>query len=265
MKKLYIVKLGGSVITQTSVPGRSRPATISRLFDELRDNLNGKQVILGHGAGSFAHVPAKKFRVSEGLVNKESSRGAAITQYSASQLHQIVMRKALDAGLCPVSFSPSASATANAGRITTWDINPLRLAIKNGFLPITHGDVVMDKAQGVSVASTEEVFRYLAARFRPYCIITATDVDGIFTSDPKTDDAAELIPEVNSDNISEMLKLAKGSQKTDVTGGMRGKLEHLYLIARQTGTHCLILNANEKGRLGMALSGRKVRGTLIRA
>ena len=159
MNGLYLVKLGGSVITDINHPNIARVTVIDRLMGEVKRAQGNNKIILGHGAGSFGHVVAHKFRVTEGLKDGRSRRGAALTQFSAAELHAIVMKRALKAGLPALSFSPSTGVIARKGRIMSWDIAPISSALRSGFLPIGYGDVVLDDAQGVSVASTEEIIR----------------------------------------------------------------------------------------------------------
>ncbi len=264
MKRLYLVKLGGSVITDIKHPNIARTIVIDRLMSEVKRALKTNDIILGHGAGSFGHVIAHKFKVIEGLRNRNSRRGAALTQFSASELHAIVMRRALKAGIPALSFSPSTGVISRKRRIISWDVKPIRKVLDYGFVPIGYGDLVIDEAQGVSVASTEEIIRHLAMKLKPDRIIVGTDVDGIFTADPKSDRNARLIKRVDSHNIKEVLKMVGGSKKIDVTGGMKGKLEHLYSISKETGTVCQIVNASRKGVLYSALTGEKT-GTIISA
>ena len=91
MQRLYLVKLGGSVITDIKRPNVARISVIDRLMKEVKRAQGKNKIMLGHGAGSFGHVVAHKFKVNEGLKNQGSMRGAAITQLSASELHAIVM------------------------------------------------------------------------------------------------------------------------------------------------------------------------------
>lgn len=245
--------------------GIALESALSGIFSEIKSSRLEGKLIIGHGVGSFAHVPAKKFRTTEGNSGRRSILGASITQHSALELHDIVIRKAIASGLPAFSFSPSSAALARGRTICEWDTSPIKEALAQGFVPITHGDVVADSVQGFSVASTEEVFSYLAAELKPGRIVIGTDVDGIFDDDPKSNPDASLIEEVNRHNIAEITRYAKGSRKVDVTGGMRSKLEYLYNISMKTGAECIIINAKRKGRVRSALLGMKVIGTKINA
>ena len=209
-------------------------------------------------------MPAKRYRINEGIVSKDSIKGAAITQYAAAELHMLVIKELIANGINAISFPPSAGS-AKKGRMSTWDLGPMKNAISSGFTPVTRGDMVIDSAKGITIISTEGAFEYLASKLKPGRIIIAGDTDGVFTADPKIDRNAELIPRVSSGNINKALAGAGASLKIDVTGGMATKLKSLYLISERTGTTCQIINATVPGRLRSALSGKRVRGTVVKA
>ncbi|MDE1856513.1 MAG: isopentenyl phosphate kinase family protein [Candidatus Micrarchaeota archaeon] len=264
--KLYLVKIGGSVITDIKRPNTARRTEIRRLSTEIKKALaSGKKVIIGHGGGSFPHTVAHKYMVHKGFVNGDSRMGASLTQHSAASLNSIVMEQLLEDGIQAVSFPPSAGAVAKDCRIVDWNMNPIKQALKDGFVPVTYGDVVLDRKQGVCIASTEEVFRYLAYKLRPYKIVIGTDVDGLFTADPKIDRQASMIREIGPRNIAYALNFASKSRKVDVTGGMKTKLVDVYKISKRTGAICQIVNARVPGRIEKALEDLRVLGTVINA
>ncbi len=265
MKGLILVKLGGSSITDIEKPNVARHDVIKRLANEVKSASANKKIILGHGSGSFGHVLAKKYRTHEGLINEDSLLGAALTQNVAAQLHRIVIDEFCNAGINALSFPPSSNAITKNRKITHWNVRPIKHALKNGFLPVTCGDVVLDSELGVTIASTEEAFSYLAKKLKPEKIILGGDTDGVFTANPKLVKDAKLIEEINSSNIDEALRGAGASTKVDVTGGMKTKLEYAYNIAKLYNTKCQIVNINVPGRLHSAIIGEKILGTVIKA
>ncbi len=262
--ELYLVKIGGSVITDIRKRSTAKPKEIRRIFGEIRPYLENKRIVVGHGSGSFAHIPAHRYKVNQGMVNAGSMKGASITQGVAADLHRIVFDCAVAAGVNPLSFAPSSGALAKNGSIQKWDMSPMKKALESGFLPITYGDVVVDSAKGFCVASTEEVFRHIAKSIMPKRIVIGTDVDGIFDCDPKKNADAEMIKRVGRDNIGKILDLAGDSTKVDVTGGMKTKVRYLYNMSKETGAVCQIINLRSPGNLKKALSGGKI-GTVISA
>ena len=259
------IKIGGSAITDINKEGTAKKEEIKRLLNEIKPCLNKKKVLVGHGSGSFAHIPAHKYKLNLGLTEKDSLYGASVTQSAAAKLHRIVVECAVQEGLSTFSFSPSTTAVAKGGRIFNWDVSAIEEAFELGFLPITYGDVVLDKKQGVCIASTEEVFRALSKKIKPEKLIIGTDVDGIFDKDPKLSPDATLIKEVNKNNIKDVLNYSGKSTKIDVTGGMKSKVSHLYEISKETGAVCQIVNLQKPGRLKDAILGNEVIGTIINA
>ena len=263
MKKIVLVKIGGSSITNINVVNSAKIEAISRLATEIKEGGKKFNVLLGHGGGSFPHVPAHKYKTGLGLINEKSHLGASLTQSSASELHSIVMQQLIKHDIPAFSFPPSASAIAKDRRIVKWDIEPIKKALDNGFMPVTYGDVVLDLKQGVCISPTEELFRYIASKLRPTQIIIGTDVDGVYTCDPKTSKEAKLIPLIDSNNINSVSADVGKLRKFNVTGGMGSKIRFLHNISVNMGTECIILNANKKNRLKDALMGKTVISTKI--
>jgi isopentenyl phosphate kinase len=264
MKDLCLVKIGGSVITDTHRANTPRIAEMRRLAKELRAASAKKSIIIGHGSGSFGHVVAHRYRTNEGLVNSQSMKGAALTRHIAAQLSQIFIEQLLRSGINAFHFAPSAGAVAANGRIVGWNIEPIREALKRGFMPVINGDVVIDTKKGFCIASTEEGLRYLATKLKPSMVIVSSDTDGVFTADPNTDKNAELIRLVTRKNINKIRGYVGGSRKVDVTGGMRTKLDYVYEIAKETGATCMIINAKVPGRLRNAILGKRIIGTVVK-
>jgi isopentenyl phosphate kinase len=88
--KLFFLKLGGSLITKKE-PYKLNLKKIREVAREifiLRKKYKFK-LLLGNGAGSFAHISAKKFRTKEGYINKRSKIGHCIVQDDASTLKML--------------------------------------------------------------------------------------------------------------------------------------------------------------------------------
>ncbi len=261
-----MVKIGGGSITDQNKPRTAKREEISRLLSEIdrARRAAGLDVIIGHGSGSFGHVPAKEYRVAEGLINNDSIKGAVITKSVANELNSIVIEEAVKLGIPAFSFSPSCFSYAEGRKLTSGIVDHIKYALSRGFIPIVHGDVVFDLKQGVAIASTEEVFRFLSEKITPSEIILATDVDGIYDKDPVKYDDAKLIESVDSSNIDRVLFGAGEAHKIDVTGGMKAKVSLIYEMVKRTNALGRIVNATSKGVLEGAMMGKPVRQTIIK-
>ena len=261
---LVMVKLGGSLLTDKNRKESLRKATLKRLCREIHSARKKRdlRLIVGHGGGSFPHYPAHKYRVADGLRGKESLKGFALTNDAAARLNRFVVKELVKAGENAVSVQPSAWMVKERGRVKKAFIEPFKLYLKNGLLPVPYGDAVADYGRGVAIASTEEILGELALRLGSKRMLVVAKTAGVFTDDPLKNKKAELVPLINKGNYAHVRKMLKGSYGRDVTGGMLQKVDELYRLARK-GVSCRVISGEEKGALREALLGKKL-GTLVR-
>lgn len=254
---MLLVKLGGSVLTDKSRLRTPRKAAIARLTKELADL--GDDLILVHGAGSFGHILARKYRLN-GPAAPGKAKGAALVQRDVRALDDLVVGGLLKAGLAPVALPPSAVLTVEDDHVVSFDLAPFREYVHQGFTPVTFGDVVRDRTRGVAVCSGDLLMLELAKAFRPRCVVFAADVDGLFTEDPKRGRDARLLLSVSDADLPLIdFGPAKGA---DVTGGIETKVRRMLEIATHAD-ETMIVNGNVKNRLRDALRGRIVIGTRV--
>lgn len=263
--ELLLIKLGGSVITHKQRPRTVRRKRLRDLAEELAGALarTEARVILGHGSGSFGHVVAAEHGVHEGISGPGGARGAALTQREAAELHRIVIGALLDAGLPAWSLSPSSSMVADAGRPGRFDVEPVRLALQAGLLPVTHGDVVLDAARGSAICSTETALVAIARGLAEQGVVPRRalwlgDTDGVWDADGLT------IPRVGLADRARLEERVGGARATDVTGGMRHRLAATFELA-ELGVDSWILDGRDRGVLSAAILGRPRGGTRVTA
>jgi len=256
---MFLIKLGGSVITDKARECCFRPETMDRLAAELKKA--GKEVMLVHGAGSFGHILARKYKLSEGYKEDSQIFGFAHTQATVQKLNTLVLERLQEQGLPAISVPPHAMLTFDRHHPTLVNYSLLRSYVKEGFLPVTFGDVVLDSKLGFSICSGDTLMQLLAREFLPEKVIFVLDEDGLYTANPKTDSSASFIEQTTIKEL-EMLKLTANTH-ADVTKGMEGKLETIKEIAK-LGIDTILLNGNVHNRLLDTLQGRKTRCTVIR-
>jgi isopentenyl phosphate kinase len=264
------IKLGGSVITDKTREEAPDLAMIGRLAREVRAALDADQdlrVILGHGSGSFGHVYARRYGIHGGLAPDADWRGFALTAGAALRLNRFVVDAMLEAGVPALALQPSATLMAKRGQLTRWDTANLALALQRGLVPVVHGDVAFDAAQGSAIISTEQLLVHLAAtpELRPGRIVLVGEA-GVFTADPRLDPGAGRISRIDTRNVDAVLAGAGGSHGVDVTGGMRSKVELMWGLVRAAPGLTVQLVGPEPGLVARALLGRADgEGTLIGA
>jgi len=263
------LKLGGSLITDKAVPRTPRPDVLRRLAQEIaeaREANPALRLLLGHGSGSFGHVPAHQYGTRQGVCTPEQWRGFAEVWRQANALNRLVVDVLYEAELPVVSFPPSASVTARDGQVAAWDITPLQAALEAGLLPVVQGDVIFDTVRGGTILSTEEIFEHLARHLHPARLLLAGIEPGVWeTYPPRLDGAsAGIVPEINPENFSEVLPGLGGARVADVTGGMASKVgQMLALVQALPGLEVLIFSGLKPGLVREVLLGG-MEGTKIR-
>ena len=252
------MKLGGSVLTDKARLRTPRRATIRRLAAELATIRQPLLVV--HGAGSYGHILARRHKLNEGGVSASKRVAATRVQQDVKELDGIVVNAFIEAGIAAIPIPPSAVLSLNDGMVVTADLTPFLEFSSMGFTPVTFGDVVRDLRRGVAVCSGDVMMLELARAFRPERAVFATDVDGLFTADPKRRRDASLLEVVRPKDL-EGIEFST-AKRTDVTGSIEGKVRRMFEIAEHVG-ECLIVNGNVKNRVRDALRGRRVAGTRV--
>ena len=258
MKRLLILKLGGSVITHKDQNYTAHKENIKRLSQEIAD-ANQYPLIIVHGGGSFGHPHAKKHDIANGLKPDPQLIGFSETHQAMLQLNKIIVDSLLEAGVPAFSLSASSMMRTDGKRLNVFDPEIVKHFIESGMVPVLFGDAVLDSKQGVAILSGDQLIAKLASAFNAKNVVFGSDVDGIFTDNPKINPEAELI---ESFSISNVKANVGNTTHTDVTGGMLGKLSEAAEVVK-TGSEVLMINAYTPGRVKSAILGEKVIGTKL--
>jgi isopentenyl phosphate kinase len=261
--KLTFLKLGGSLITDKDKPHTVKPQTLARLAREIAAAIEQEpeiSLLVGHGSGSFAHVPASRYQTRLGVQTAEEWRGFLAVWSEAFELHTQVIRSLHEAGIPAVSFSPSAMIMARSGRVLSWDTAPIRSALLAGLVPVVYGDAIFDDQIGGTILSTEELFSYLARQLHPDRLLIAGIEPGVWADYPERQ---HLIGEIRPVSMEDIYSHLSGSSATDVTGGMASKVvEMVELVQVVPGLEVLIFSGMEAGLTVRVMTGEAA-GTRI--
>ncbi|UCD14010.1 MAG: isopentenyl phosphate kinase family protein [Thermoplasmatales archaeon] len=255
---MFIVKLGGSVITDKSKKYFFKRQVMKRLSSELKKA--NKETLLVHGAGSFGHILAKEHMLNQGYKSNKQLQGFSLTHAMVQKLNSLVLESLHDRGIAAVSIPPHAILKLDDHKPVKMDYNIFREYLDRGFTPLTFGDVVLDGKLGFSICSGDLLLQMLAEHFKPEKVIFVIDEDGLYTSNPKMDKNAKFI---EKSTVSELEALTTSSNAyDDVTKGMEGKIETIkHIVSLEIDT--IMLNGNIDNRLYDTLIGKESKHTLI--
>ena len=263
---LIVIKLGGSVITKKrDETPELNETNLKRLAKEIGNALaeTEKRLFIVHGAGPFGHIFAKKYNLHLGLSNERQIEGIGITHRWMQLLNYNVVKALQDEGIKAMPFQPSAGGILCDGKLVQFPLNVVEKFLDLGLVPVSHGDVLLDNRTGIGILSGDHLAPYIAHNLRASRLVLGTDVDGVFTKDPRKNPDAKLIPVVTPGNIDNVVEELAGSTATDVTGGMARKVLELLDLARK-GVESEIINIEKPGNLYKTLTGEKGLGTIIR-
>lgn len=260
---ILLVKLGGSLITDKSRPRTVREELLASIAAQLARARTARtgRLLIGHGSGSFGHRAAARFAVHEGIDGEEDLEGVTATQGAAAELHVRVLDALREEGVPTFSVAPSSAIVTSARRPHTVAVDALEQALAAGLVPVTYGDVVMDRTQGAAVCSTETaLLAFAGGLLQRGGVVRGAwwfgDTPGVL------DAGGETMPVIRRSELSELRDRVGGAAATDVTGGMRHRLEAVAELA-DLGVTSWILDGRPAGAVQEALLEEPEHGTRI--
>ncbi|BAY09258.1 isopentenyl phosphate kinase [Calothrix sp. NIES-2098] len=266
MMDLALIKLGGSLITDKDKPYTTRPEIMQQLVEEVSQIINQHphiKLIIGNGAGSFGHQSAKKYNTIEGMSSDAEKLGFCFVHQDSIDLNRLLTKIFLQAGLPVISLPPVTMAVTQNKQLIKVDFSVIENSLEAGLIPLVFGDVVLDKAIGSTILSTDSLLTELAKYFYTQDkfkiqLINAGDYPGVY------DCQGKVISQITPSNYHQIKDFLGESKSIDVTGGMFKKVEE-FLSISHLGIDCWIIDGTIPGNLTNAVMGKTVQGTVIRA
>ncbi len=244
---LKVLKIGGSVITdkRRGVFEHLREKRLNEVCRAVADANDGK-LILVHGVGSFGHPYVEKY----GL---ENPAGISKTHLGCLKLTTILCRKLaeMDVAALPLSPLPFLSKENISERLRF-----LLDLLDDGYLPVLHGDLVFE-SQGVKVISGDRVLMEICNSLPVTAAGFAIGAGGVTVNGR----IAKTLTYDDFLKLKRSMESRKGSRKSDVTGGIIGKLENAFRI--KEGCRVFIFKG-DYGSVVKFLRGERVGTEVVR-
>ncbi|MDV0442721.1 isopentenyl phosphate kinase [Methanorbis rubei] len=221
MSEITVLKLGGSVVTKKSETGVIDTVRIRELAAQIAPVAKSVPLVIVHGAGSCGHPEAKAYHIQDGVTN-ENAEGIAVTHFAVRRLNEEFVAVLREEGVDAVCMHPFCSSLAQNGRLLYSGEEQIKAMLRLGVVPVLHGDVVMDTIRGAVIVSGDQIVPAMAKALGATRVGVATDVPGVLSE-------GSVVPVITRENVGS-IDLGDSSN-TDVTGGMRGKVEELLLLA----------------------------------
>ena len=258
---IYLLKLGGSLLTDKNEPSSLREDVINRAIEQIIES--NKRVVLIHGGGSFGHPIAKKYQLFKGLNTsiKNQVLGLSKTHEMMNQLNTILINKFLKKNYPVLSISPSSIFIKRSQQFILNSIDPIEISLKLGVLPILYGDIILEKDGSFSIISGDDIILELCKTLKNFEIVKVIftiEKDGIYVKDG---DSIEFASQINFDELKSV-ELADLEHKIDVTGGIGRKFEIIKQIA-ELNIPIQVINGLKKNYILKSLKNQKLDCTNI--
>ena len=269
MVRRIVIKFGGALITKKDEECVANVEIIRNLCSIVHDiTQQDIQVIVIHGAGSFGHLKAKRWRLNEGHIQGlEVADSACQSQTEAVEqvrsdmlaLNSIVVSELEKFGLNAQSHPPHAWAR-NLG--PNFDGSLDAFAANNpNLVHVSFGDVVdVDGDARFGILSGDDLVARLSLELPDIesLIFAMGGVDGLLKVPPDIATDEDLIeqwsPEINYEGLHQ--------SDIDVTGGIGLKITRSHLVA-QSGIGVYLINGEHPSRMLSLLRQESWRGTTI--
>lgn len=243
MKKRIIIKIGSSTLTRgTNQISRGKIEDLARQIIALREQYD---IVL---VSSGAIATARQFMELSGanaIAVKQAL--AAIGQPVLLRIYQEVFGDfGLHVAQCLLHYQDFDREQSRENIVNT-----IQLLLDNGYIPIINeNDTVA--TEEIQFGDNDKLAALAASLLQVDLLILASDIDGLYTGDPKSDVEAALIKTV--EDVATVKHLAGSSVSAHGTGGMSSKLAAAQICQNQ-GIEMWIVNGGVEGFAEKALRG----------
>ena len=261
MVSRVVIKLGGGLITHKDSMKKFDSDSMGRVAESISSIVEmGVPIIIVHGAGSFGHLLAKKWSISEGVdrnIAEEQRIAVDEIRSDMRELSGLVIDRLADSELESEVLPPSEWAIGTGPRFQG-DIANFERVVEAP-IPVTFGDVVNtnDRLEFGILSGDDLMVRLSRELEISHCIFLIGDAEGVL-SGPPDQEGSKLISRLEADEVIE----GPHYSEIDVTGGIGLKIDRAREIALDV-EEVWILDGRCPKRVVELLSTGETRGTKI--
>ncbi len=252
-KKRIVVKIGSSSL-QHKETGDMDYIRLEKLVRELCDIRNqGKEVVLvtsGAIAAGKKAVNLKEFTGATQAENMAAKQACA----AVGQARLMMVYQKLFAEYNQVAAQILMTKNTIVDNLNRYNAhNTFSELLKMGVIPIVNENDTVATYE-IEIGDNDTLSAIVAALVEADLLILLSDIDGLYTDDPRINPDARFIGQVD-ELTEELMGMGKASTGSDVgTGGMNTKLVAAK-IATCSGVDMLIANSRDIGVLHRLLAG----------
>ncbi len=253
--KRIVVKVGSSTLTHNS--GYINIRKVEKLVTCLADLHNsGKEIVLVSSGAVSCGLAKTGFR-RETLTTEQKQAAAAVGQ---CQLIDMYARRFSDFGATIAQVLITRSVIDDP-ELCAHASTTLSILLQQGIIPIVNENDTISNEQ-INIGSNDTLAATVAVLCDADLLINMSDVDGLYSSDPRHNPDAEFIEYVET-ITDDIFSFGSGAGTARGTGGMATKLESARYTTER-GIPMIILNGFDPSILYNVFDGEFV-GTYFEA
>lgn len=258
-KKRIVIKIGTSTITHVDTGHLNliKMEKLARVLTDIR-NQNKEIVLVSSGAIGAG-------RKALGIKGKPHSLAEKQACAAVGQARLMMIYQKLFAEYNQTIAQILITKRTMLNEISRQNAENTFLELLNmGVIPIVNENdtVSTDQIQDENFGDNDTLSATVAEMVQADMLILLSDIDGLYTDDPRSNDKAEFISCV--EKIDEHLSaMAKGADTAFGTGGMVTKIAAAE-IANGVGVDMVIANGDDVVNISRILDGKEI-GTLFKA
>ena len=258
-KKRIVVKIGTSTITHVDTGHLNliKMEKLARVLTDIR-NQNKEIVLVSSGAIGAG-------RKALGIKEKPKSLSKKQACAAVGQARLMMIYQKLFAEYNQTIAQILITKRTMINEISRKNAENTFLELLNmGAIPIVNENdtVSTDQIQDENFGDNDTLSATVAQMVQADMLILLSDIDGLYTDDPRNNEEAEFISCVEKID-DKLFAMAKGADTKFGTGGMATKIAAAE-IANSVGVDMVIANGDDLVNITRILDGKKV-GTLFKA
>ena len=258
-KKRIVVKIGTTTITHVDTGHLNliKMEKLARVLTDIR-NQNKEIIIVSSGAIGAGRKALGLQERPKSLAEKQAC--AAVGQARLMMIYQKLFAE-YNQTIAQILITKRTMINEISRRNAE---NTFRELLRLGVIPIVNENdtVSTDQIQDGNFGDNDTLSATVAEMVGADMLILLSDIDGLYTDDPRCNEQAEFISCV--EKIDERLSAcAKGAESAFGTGGMTTKIAAAQ-IAGAAGVDMVIANGDDVVNISRILEGRET-GTLFKA
>ena len=250
-----VIKIGTSTITHES--GRLNIRRTEEICKIISDLKNAGLEIIMVSSGAIG-MGVGKLSLNERPKDMPTKQAAAAV--GQSELMYVYDRQFSEYNHTVAQILVTAADIASEDRHQNFT-NTLERLLELGAIPIINENDTI-ATEEITIGDNDTLAAIVSTSAKADLLVLMSDIDGLFTTDPHRDAAAELIKDVYELN-DDVMALGGGEGSSLGTGGMKTKLEAAR-ICTEAGCDMIILNGSKPELLYEVAEGKPV-GTRFHA